>query len=251
MQALELGDKENYIPDASSPSSFGSDSPMMTRSPKPGGSRRRASRAPRGSLLDAQTTVDSDVDDHQKSRLHFSADHPCSFDCKINVVGEVELRKYRSRFEIPDSMILMLPSSVESARKCDRHLWCHAQLWGNPSPPAFHRSRDIFPLSLAVENWIPEGAANPRQVEVSSDEKKKGFIWGFPTSNKRWKNNWFFVGGEWGRDVPASGRRNFSVKKVPRHFTSPKAWSKAIPILLDGEISHLAVAAVLPLDERG
>ena len=82
MQALELGDKvtvdkieslirnfhpdsptpisvyipsaqENFIPDASSPSSFGSDSPEMTKSSKPDGSKRRAPRAPRESLLDA------------------------------------------------------------------------------------------------------------------------------------------------------------------------------------------------------
>ena len=92
--------------------------------------------------------------------------------------------------------------------------------------------------------------ANPGQVEISSDEKKKGFIWGFPTSNKRWKNSWFFVGGEWGRTVPTSSRRNLLVKKVPRHFTSPEAWSKAAPVLLDGEISHLAAAAVLPLSLR-
>ena len=82
---------------------------MTMMSSKPGGSRRRASRAPRGSLLDAQTTVDSDVDDHQKNRLHFSADHPCSFDWEINVVGEEELRKYKSRFEIPNAMTLILP----------------------------------------------------------------------------------------------------------------------------------------------
>ncbi|KAK0580421.1 hypothetical protein LWI29_001793 [Acer saccharum] len=99
-----------------------------------------------------------------------------------------------------------------------------------------------------MENWIPEGVANPGQVGVSSDEKKKGFILGFPTSNKRWKNSWFFTGGEWGRDVPASSRRNFSAKRVPRHFTSP---SQTVPVLLDGEISHLAAAVVLPLDERG
>ena len=47
--------------------------------------------------------------------------------------------------------------------------------------------------STTVENWIPEGVSNLGQVEISSDEKKKGFIWGFPTSNKRWKNSWFFV----------------------------------------------------------
>ncbi|KAK0595319.1 hypothetical protein LWI29_005616 [Acer saccharum] len=98
---------------------------------------------------------------------------------------------------------------------------------------------------------IPECAANPEQVEVSSDKKKKGFIWGFPTSNKRWKNNWFFVGGAWGRDVPARARHNLSAGRVPKHFTSPDSWSKAIPTLLDDEISHLAAIAVLPLDEGG
>ncbi|KAK0577369.1 hypothetical protein LWI29_032119 [Acer saccharum] len=66
----------------------------------------------------------------------------------------------------------------------------------------------------------------------------------------RWKNSWFFVGGEWGRDVPASSRRNLSAKKVPRHFTSPEAWSKATPVLLDREVSRLAAAAVLPLSSR-
>ncbi|KAK0571754.1 hypothetical protein LWI29_020980 [Acer saccharum] len=107
-----------------------------------------------------------------------------------------------------------------------------------------------FLLSLAGENWIPEGVANPGQVEVSSDEKKKGFIWGFPTSNKRWKNSWFFTGGEWGRNVPAHNRHNLLARKVPRHFTSPEAWSKAAPALTDREVSHLAAAAVLPLDSR-
>ncbi|KAK0595957.1 hypothetical protein LWI29_011432 [Acer saccharum] len=107
-----------------------------------------------------------------------------------------------------------------------------------------------FLLSSLVENWIPEGVANPGQVEVSSDEKKKGFIWGFPTSNKRWKNSWFFAGGEWGRDVPASSRRNLLAKKVSRHFTSPEAWSKAASALLDREISHLATTTVLNLDSR-
>ena len=117
MQALELGDKiivdkiellirnfhsdsptqisvyvpsaqENYIPNVSSPSSFGSDSLEITRSSKPGGSKRRAPRAPRESLLDAQTIVDSDVEYHQQDRLRFSLDRPSSFDCEVNVVGE-------------------------------------------------------------------------------------------------------------------------------------------------------------------
>ncbi|KAK0576231.1 hypothetical protein LWI29_013973 [Acer saccharum] len=65
-----------------------------------------------------------------------------------------------------------------------------------------------------------------------------------------WKNSWFFVGGEWGRDVPASSRHNLSANKVPRQFTSPEAWSKATPVLLDREVSRLAAAAVLPLSSR-
>ncbi|KAK0574533.1 hypothetical protein LWI29_025093 [Acer saccharum] len=249
MQALELGDKvavdkieqlirnfhpdsptpisvyipsaqENFILDASSLLSFGSDSPEMTRSSKPGGSRRRASRVPRGSLLDAQTTVDSDVEDHQRDRLHFSFDRLCSFDYEINVVGEEELRKYKSRFDISNAVTLTLLG--------DRAAW-------NPL-------KNVVTIYGAMLNY---------GVEVSSDEKKKGFIWGFPTSNKRWKNSWFFIGSEWGRDVPASSHHNLPARKVPRHFTSPEAWSKGIPILLDAEISHLPTAAVLPLDERG
>ena len=44
---------------------------------------------------------------------------------------------------------------------------------------------------------------------------------------------------------------NFAAKRVPRHFTSPDSWSKTDPVLSDDEVSHLAAAAVLPLDERG
>ncbi|KAK0585702.1 hypothetical protein LWI29_032670 [Acer saccharum] len=275
MQAMELGDKstadkieslirnfrpdspvpisvyvpsseDNFIPNISPPSSY-SDSPTMPMSSNPGGSKRRAPRASRESLLDAQTTVDSDVEDHQRDALHFSPNRPCSFDTEVNVVDEDELRKYKSHFDLPDSVTLMLPG--------DRAVWnppenavaiygamlsCgnidvpvpHVEVEGLRAPYPreirhFYTLRQAgnggtyFLLSSPVENWIPEGVANPDQVEISGDEKKKGFIWGFPTSNKKWKNSWFFVGGEWGRDVPASSRRNLSTKKVPRHFTSP------------------------------
>ncbi|KAK0586720.1 hypothetical protein LWI29_011332 [Acer saccharum] len=333
MQAMELGDKctadkieslicnfhpnspvpvsvyvpsseDTFIPNISPPSS-NSDSPTMPRSSKPTSNKRRASKAPRESLLDAQTTVDSDVKNHQRDRLHFSLDRPCSFDTEVNVVGEDELRKYKSRFDIPDSVTLMLPGDraawnppenavaiygamlscgvtlplqpfivrflteaqiapAQLAPNSYKILMCLCLMWklkgyGPPTPREirhFYTLRQAgnggtyFLLSSHVENWIPEGVANPGQVKVSSDERKKGFIWGFPTSNKRWKNNWFFAGGEWGRDVPASSRRNLLAKKVPRHFTSPEAWSKAAPALLDREISHLAAAAVLPLDSR-
>ncbi|KAK0604503.1 hypothetical protein LWI29_016301 [Acer saccharum] len=334
MQAMELGDKctadkiesliHNFRPDSPvpisvyipsfedtfnpdiSPPSFDSDSPAMPRSPKTTSSKRRASRAPRESLLDVQTVVDSDVEDHQRDRLLFSPTRPCSFDIEVNVVGEGELRKYKSRFDISDSVTLMLPSDravwnppenavaiygamlscgvtlplqpfiarflaeaqiapAQLAPNSYRILMCLCLMWklkgyGPPTPRKirhFYTLRQAgnggtyFLLSSPVENWIPEGVANPGQVEISGDEKKKGFIWGFPTSNKRWKNSWFFVGGEWGRDVPASSRRNLLAKKVPRHFTSPETWSKATPVLLDGEVSRLAAAAVLPLSSRG
>ena len=42
-----------------------------------------------------------------------------------------------------------------------------------------------------------------------------------------------------------------AAKRVPWHFASPDAWSKTDPVLSDNEVSHLAAAAVLPLDERG
>ncbi|KAK0586842.1 hypothetical protein LWI29_013227 [Acer saccharum] len=334
MQAMELGDKctadkiesliRNFRPDSSvpisvyvpsfedtfnpdiSPPSFNSDSPAMPRSPKTTSSKRRASRAPRESLLDAQTIVDSDVEDHQRDRLLFSPTRPCSFDTEVNVVGEGELRKYKSRFDIPDSVTHMLPGDravwnppenavtiygamlscgvtlplqpfiarflaeaqiapAQLAPNSYRILMCLCLMWklkgyGTPTPREirhFYTLRQAgnggtyFLHSSSVENWIPEGVANPGQVEVSSDEKKKGFIWGFPTSNKRWKNSWFFTGGEWGRDVPALSRRNLLARKVPRHFTSPEAWSKVTPVLMDREVSHLAAAAVLPLESRG
>ena len=61
-----------------------------------------------------------------------------------------------------------------------------------------------FLLSSPVKNWIPEGAVNPEPVQVFDDEKKKGFIWGLPSSNKRWKNSWFFMSDAWHRDVSVS-----------------------------------------------
>src|SRR5579862_6354188 len=99
-----------FFPVVPSSSFFGSDSPVMMRSSKSSGSGQRASRTPRTSLLGAQVTADSDVDDHRRDRLHFSFDRPCSFDCEVNVIGEEELCKYRSRFGIPNTVVLTLPS---------------------------------------------------------------------------------------------------------------------------------------------
>ncbi|KAK0573752.1 hypothetical protein LWI29_013027 [Acer saccharum] len=81
--------------------------------------------------------------------------------------------------------------------------------------------------------------------------RRKALYGAFLLQTKDGKNSWFFVGGEWGRNVSASSRLSLAARKVPRHFTSPDAWSKTVPVLLDAEVSHLAAVAVLPLDERG
>ena len=54
--------------------------------------------------------VDSNVEDRQTYRLHFSFEHPSAFDNKVNVLNEQELWKYKSRFDIPDTVHLILPS---------------------------------------------------------------------------------------------------------------------------------------------
>ena len=60
--------------------------------------------------------------------------------------------------------------------------------------PAGHGGT-YFLSSTPMKNWIPKGAVNPGKVQVSNDEKEKGFLWGLSYSNKRWKNSWFFMSG--------------------------------------------------------
>ncbi|KAK0584908.1 hypothetical protein LWI29_020735 [Acer saccharum] len=306
MQAMELGDKSTADKIESLIRNFRPDSPVPISVYVPSSEDDFIPNiSPPYSNSDSPTMPRSSNPDHQRDALHFLLDRPCSFDTEVNVVGENELHKYKSHFDLPDSVTLMLPGDravwnplenvvaiygamlscgvtlplqpfiakflaeaqiapAQLAPNSYRILMCLCLMWklkgyGPPTPREirhFYTLRQAgnggtyFLLSSPVENWIPEGVANPGQVEVSGDEKKKGFIWGFPTSNKRWKNSWFFVGGEWGRDVPTSSRRNLSAKKVPKHFTSPEAWSKVAPVLLDREISRLAAAVVLPLSSR-
>ncbi|KAK0593318.1 hypothetical protein LWI29_034712 [Acer saccharum] len=223
------------------------------------------------------TTVDFDVEDHQRDRLHFSLDRPCSFDTEVNVVGEDELRKYRSRFEIPDSVTLMLPGNRATWNPPENAvaiygamLSCGVTLPFQPFIARFLAEARIAPAQLAPNSyrilmclglmWKLKGYEHPTRSRDSPflHLKAGGQQWNLLFSffaRENWipegKNSWFFVGGKWGRDVSARGRLNLAAKKVPRHFTSPDTWSKAVPVLLDEEISHLATAAVLPLDERG
>ena len=335
MQALELGDKEvadkiesylrDYNPASPVPiplntvfssrsdapdfvflSTSDSDSSDMAKTPSAAGGGRRGPRTPRDSLVGAQTVVGSDVEDHRRDALCFAADRPSSFVTEVNVVGERELSKYRKRYDIPSSVVLIpsgdravwnppsgavaiygsmfgcgvtLPLQPFIARfladakiapaqlspNSYRILMALAVMWksmGRRSPTP-REIRHFYVLrqsghggtyylqSTAVESWIPEGVSNAGQVEISSDKKKIGFIWGFPTSNKRWKNSWFFAGGEWGRNNEADPRRNLRASRVPRHFTSPDAWTKASPVLTPHEVKNVTDAAVLSLIKRG
>ncbi|KAK0591192.1 hypothetical protein LWI29_036709 [Acer saccharum] len=242
MQAMELGDKStadkieslirNFRPDSPIPVSVYVPSSEDNLIPNifPPSSNSGSPNMPRS----------SNPGDHQRDVLHFSPSRPCSFDTEVNVVGEDELRKYKSRFDLPDSVTLMLPGDravwnppenavaiygamlncgvtlplqpfiarflaeaqiipAQLAPNSYRILMCLCLMWklkgyGPPTPREirhFYTLRQAgnggtyFLLSSPVENWIPEGVANPSQVEISGDEKKKGFIWGFPTSNKR------------------------------------------------------------------
>ncbi|KAK0584270.1 hypothetical protein LWI29_010307 [Acer saccharum] len=333
MQAMELGDKctadkiesliRNFRPDSPvpisvdipffenasnpdiSPPPFDSDSPEMTRSPKTASSKRRSTRAPRESLLDVQTVVDSDVEDHQRDRLLFSSARPCSFDTEVNVVGEGELRKYKSRFDIPDSVTLVLPGDravwnppenavaiygamlscgvtlplqpfiarflaeaqiapAQLAPNSYRILMCLCLMWklkgyGPPTPREirhFYTLRQAgnggtyFLLSSPVENWIPRvwrtlvRSRSPvtRRRRVSSGASLPQIRGG--------KTVGFSPAASGVEMYLPTNRHNLLARKVPRHFTSPEAWSKAAPALTDREVSHLAAAAVLPLDSR-
>ena len=58
--------------------------------------------------------VDLDVKNHQRDSLHFASDRLSAFDTEINVVGDREIRRYRKRYDIPDS-VLLLPSGERAA----------------------------------------------------------------------------------------------------------------------------------------
>ena len=62
-----------------------------------------------------------------------------------------------------------------------------------PTPREIHHFYSLRPgdggtyylSSTPVKHWMPKGAVNPGKVEVSEDDKEKGFLWGLPSSNKR------------------------------------------------------------------
>ncbi|KAL5812838.1 hypothetical protein ACOSQ3_027788 [Xanthoceras sorbifolium] len=79
-------------------------------------------------------------------------------------------------------------------------------------------------LALSNSNqWLPIGEDGKKlsgKLDVS-DEKKRGVVWGLPSFNKYWKGAWFFVGRDWGRNLPANREKSLSKTCIPRFFTQP------------------------------
>ncbi|KAK3230169.1 hypothetical protein Dsin_002050 [Dipteronia sinensis] len=101
--------------------------------------------------------------------------------------------------------------------------------------------------------WKQIGAKYPQPHKKSLTSilwDHKGFIWGFPTSNKYWKNNWFFVQGEWGETVVADPRQELARNSVPRHFYSPELWNQTPTTLTEDQAKNVVKAAQTTWEAR-
>ncbi|KAL5785893.1 hypothetical protein ACOSQ2_008285 [Xanthoceras sorbifolium] len=78
------------------------------------------------------------------------------------------------------------------------------------SLPMGHGS--YYLASSNPNQWLPIGKDGKKlsgKLDVA-DEKKRGVVWGLPSFNKYWKRAWFFVGGDWGRNLPADKEKSLS-----------------------------------------
>ena len=141
---------------------------------------------------------------------------------------------------------------------CMWHMW-HRMKRPPPTPCEIRhfyslrplgKTRIYFLLSTQPKNWILKDVVVKGEVEPAADEKK-GFVWGFLSSNKFWKNSWFFVGKRWGQSVSFDLDGTRVTRMVPRYFCSPDAWNHTTPYYTDDELKTLAQAAVRPLEKRG
>ncbi|KAK3184946.1 hypothetical protein Dsin_032232 [Dipteronia sinensis] len=118
------------------------------------------------------------------------------------------------------------------------HLWEWIGANHPPTPQEIHKfytfngtdAGGIFHLqSSFLDRWIPK-EFDERPYPASSKEPK-GFIWGFSTSNKYWKNSWLFVRGNWGKTIVADPHQDLTRNSVSRHFCNLEIWNKT-PIML-------------------
>ncbi|KAK0570635.1 hypothetical protein LWI29_004190 [Acer saccharum] len=141
---------------------------------------------------------------------------------------------------------------------CMWHMW-HRMKRPPPTPREVHHFYSLRPVgktgiyflqSNQPEFWIPKDVVVKGRVEPTTDEKMKGFVWGFPTSNKFWKNSWFFVGKRWGQSISFDLDGVRMTCRVPRYFCTPQ-WNHTTSAFADEELKTLARAAVRPLEKRG
>ena len=69
-------ESDTHTSDFTFPSTVDNEFPDMAKTSKAAGGGRRGPRTPRDSLLGAQTVIESDVEDHQRNNLFFTADRP-------------------------------------------------------------------------------------------------------------------------------------------------------------------------------
>ncbi|KAK0579786.1 hypothetical protein LWI29_031429 [Acer saccharum] len=141
---------------------------------------------------------------------------------------------------------------------CMWHMW-HRMKRPPPTPREIRHFYSLRPVgktgiyflqSNQPEFWIPKDVVVKGRIEPTMDEKMKGFVWGFPTSNKFWKNNWFFVGKLWGQSISLDLDGTRMTCRVPRYFCTPQ-WNHTTSAFTDEELKTLAWAAVRPLEKRG
>ncbi|KAK3222193.1 hypothetical protein Dsin_009218 [Dipteronia sinensis] len=145
-----------------------------------------------------------------------------------------------------------------------RILMCMWHMWhrmGRPPPTPreiryFYSLRPLgksgiyFLLSTQPESWVPKDVIVKNRVMPTADEKMKGFVWGFPTSNKFRKNSWFFVGGDWGRSISFDIEGSQMTRRVPRYFCAPQ-WNHMTLSFTDEELKTMTRAAFRPVEKRG
>ncbi|KAK0574654.1 hypothetical protein LWI29_026804 [Acer saccharum] len=141
---------------------------------------------------------------------------------------------------------------------CIWHMW-HRMKRPPPTPREIRHFYALRPVgktgiyffqSNQPEFWIPKDVVVKGRIEPTTDEKMKGFVWGFPTSNKFWKNSWFFVGKRWGQSISFDLDGTRMTCRVPRYFCTPQ-WNHMTSAFTDEELKTLARAVVRPLEKRG
>ncbi|KAK0603091.1 hypothetical protein LWI29_001300 [Acer saccharum] len=141
---------------------------------------------------------------------------------------------------------------------CMWHMW-HRMKRPPPTPREirhFYWLRPVgntgiyFLQSTQPKFWIPKDVVVKGRIEPTTNEKMKGFVWGFPTLNKFWKNSWFFVGRRWGQSISFDQDGTRMTCRVPQYFCMPQ-WNHMTSVFTDEELKTLARAAVRPLEKRG